>query len=150
MKYLAIPFLLFTSIIFSQNLTLNDQNYFEKQGLNVTVFSDIYPDGHQTGVTIIQHGIRVAANGDLRLEISPGQWSPVPTGDTLMVDKLNKIVTQRLSYPDERKNRRGFNPIDYPDLNFSYNVSVTPLEGNSFKVTVDLDEPLPKEWIGKV
>lgn len=150
MKYLFILLFFFTGIIFSQQLKLNDQNYFETNGLNVTVFSDIYPDGHQTGVTIIQHGLRVVANGDLRLEISPGQWSPVPKGDTLIVDKANQKLTQRLSYPDESKNRKGFNPILYPDLNFSYNVSVTPLEGNSFKVTVDLDNPLPKEWIGKV
>jgi hypothetical protein len=150
MKFLIIPFSLFTCILFSQDLQLNDQNYFENNGLNVTVFSDIYPDGHQTGVTIIQHGLRVVANGDLRLEISPGQWSPVPKGDTLIVDKANQKLTQRLSYPDESKNRKGFNPIIYPDLKFSYNVSVTPLEGNSFKVIVDLDEPLPKEWIGKV
>src|SRR5690606_30586900 len=138
------------NILYSQQLKLNDQQYFESPGLNVTVFSDIYPDGHQTGVTIIQHGVRVAANGDLRLEISPGQWSPVPKGDTLMVDNANQKLTQRLSYPDESKNRKGFNPIEYPDLDFSYNVSVTPLEGNSFKVTVDLDNPLPDEWIGKV
>ena len=49
-------------------LKLNDKGYFETPGLNVTVFADIYPDGHQTGVTVIQHGTRVAANGDLRLE----------------------------------------------------------------------------------
>src|SRR6202044_4197189 len=61
-------------------LKLNAQGYFEAPGLNVTVFSDIYPDGHQTGVTVIQHGVRVAANGDLRLEPSPGQWSPMPAG----------------------------------------------------------------------
>ena len=60
----------------ADSLVINDKNYFAMQGLNVTVFSDIYPDGHQTGVTIIQHGSRVAANGDLRLEVSPGQWSP--------------------------------------------------------------------------
>ncbi|MCP6335800.1 hypothetical protein NL449_27665, partial [Klebsiella pneumoniae] len=51
----------------TESLSINDKNYFAMQGLNVTVFSDIYPDGHQTGVTIIQHGSRVAANGDLRL-----------------------------------------------------------------------------------
>ena len=54
-------------------LKLNASGYFEAPGLNVTVFADIYPDGHQTGVTVIQHGVRVAANGDLRLEPSPGQ-----------------------------------------------------------------------------
>lgn len=149
-KNVSIAIFLIGNILYSQQLKLNDQQYFESPGLNVTVFSDIYPDGHQTGVTIIQHGVRVAANGDLRLEISPGQWSPVPKGDTLMVDKANQKLTQRLSYPDESKNRKGFNPIEYPDLDFSYNVSVSPLEGNSFKVTVDLDNPLPDEWIGKV
>ncbi len=132
-------------------LKLNDKGYFEAPGLNVTVFADIYPDGHQTGVTVIQHGVRVAANGDLRLEASPGQWSPMPAGDGKpVVDTATNSVSQALHYPDESKNRKGFNPIDYPDLNFSYKVRVTPLEGNAFKVSVDLDKPLPKDWEGKV
>ncbi len=59
----------FSSLSLADELAINDKDYFEMQGLNVTVFSDIYPDGHQTGVTVIQHGSRVAANGDLRLEI---------------------------------------------------------------------------------
>src|SRR5690606_16864531 len=96
-------------------LRINDLNYFETQGLNVTAFSDIYPEGHQTGVTIIQHGLRVAANGDLRLEASPGQWSPVPAGGTQEVDQANQTIRQTLSYPDPQKNRIGFNPIIYPD-----------------------------------
>lgn len=129
-------------------LKLNDKGYFEAPGLNVTIFADIYPDGHQTGVTVIQHGVRVAANGDLRLEASPGQWSPMPKGDALKVE--GQTVTQTLSYPDPSKNRTGFNPIEYPDLNFSYDVRVTPLDGNSFQISVDLKEPLPPEWEGKV
>jgi endoglucanase len=132
-------------------LKLNDQGYFEAPGLNVAVFADIYPDGHQTGVTVIQHGVRVAANGDLRLEPSPGQWSPMPAGDgPPTVDAATNTVSQALHYPDETKNRKGFNPIDYPDLNFAYHVRVTPLNGNAFRVTVDLDKPLPKDWEGKV
>ena len=63
----------------ASQLKLNEQGYFEAPGLNVTVFADIYPDGHQTGVTVIQHGERVAANGDLRLEPSPGQWKGMKT-----------------------------------------------------------------------
>ncbi|HEX9974334.1 MAG TPA: cellulase N-terminal Ig-like domain-containing protein, partial [bacterium] len=119
-------------------------------GLNVMVFSDIYPEGHQTGVTIIQNGIRVAANGDVRLEPSPGQWSPVPKAGKLTVDREHQKITQRLWYPDSSRNRTGFNPIDYPDLIFQYEVTVTALDGCSFKITVDLDEPLPEEWIGRV
>ena len=132
-------------------LKLNDKGYFEAPGLNVTVFADIYPDGHQTGVTVIQHGVRVAANGDLRLEASPGQWSPMPAGDGKpVVDAATNSVTQTLHYPDDSKNRKGFNPIDYPDLNFSYHVRVTPLDGDSFQISVDLDKPLPADWDGKV
>lgn len=134
----------------ADQLRLNDKNYFATQGLNVTVFSDIYPDGHQTGVTIIQHGSRVAANGDLRLEISPGQWSPVPAGGEQQVDREQQRITQTLSYPDPTKDKKGFNPINYPDLKFTYNVNVTALPDNKIKITVDLDKPLPPEWIGKV
>ncbi len=133
-----------------ESLTINDKNYFAMQGLNVTVFSDIYPDGHQTGVTIIQHGSRVAANGDLRLEISPGQWSPVPAGGAQSIEKENKRIIQTLSYPDPSKDKKGFNPINYPDLKFSYHVSVTALQANQFKISVDLDQPLPDEWVGKI
>jgi endoglucanase len=131
-------------------LKLNDRGYFAMPGLNVTSFADIYPDGHQTGVTVIQHGSRVAANGDLRLEVSPGQWSPVPVGGKQDIDAKGQRITQTLSYPDPSKDRRGFNPIVYPDLKFTYKVNVSAIGGNKFKITVDLDKPLPKEWIGKV
>jgi len=147
----AVALLTASGAMAEPQLKLNDKGYFEASGLNVTVFADIYPDGHQTGVTVIQHGTRVAANGDLRLEPSPGQWSPMPAGDGKpTVDPATNTVTQALHYPDESKNRKGFNPIDYPDLNFSYHVRVTPLEGDSFQVSVDLDQPLPKDWEGKV
>ncbi|MGZ3306519.1 MAG: cellulase N-terminal Ig-like domain-containing protein, partial [Asticcacaulis sp.] len=147
----AVTALIAASAQAAPALKLNDKGYFEAPGLNVTVFADIYPDGHQTGVTVIQHGVRVAANGDLRLEPSPGQWSPMPAGDgPPAVDKAGNSVTQTLHYPDASKNRTGFNPIDYPDLNFTYHVRVTPLDGDAFQVSVDLDKPLPKDWEGKV
>jgi hypothetical protein len=133
----TFPFLSFAQ----QSLQINDKGYFEMQGLNVTVFSDFYPDGHQTGVTIIQHGIRVAANGDLRLEASPGQWSPVPKGGPQNVDREAGLISQKMWYPDSSKNRKGFNPIDYPDFTFTYDVEVKSLEGSSFQVNIHLEEP---------
>ncbi len=152
MRIIISIFLVFIfNISYSQSvLKINKKGYFETQGLNVMVFSDIYPEGHQTGVTVIQHGVRVAANGDLRLEISPGQWSPVPKGGPLHVDEARQTITQELWYPDSSKNRRGFNPIIYPDLFFSYSIHVKALTGNTFQITVDLDTPLPQKWIGKV
>ena len=134
----------------SPQLTLNDQEYFTTPGLDVTVFADVYPDGHQTGVTIIQHGKRVAANGDIRLEASPGQWSPVPKSIQRSINAETQEITQTLSYPDHTKDRKGFNPIEYPDLKFTYQVRVQPLKNNRFKIVVDLNKPLPDDWIGKV
>lgn len=131
-------------------LQLNEKGYFEMPGLNVTVFADIYPEGHQTGVTVIQHGQRVLANGDVRLEVSPGQWSPIPKEGKEVIDELGKTISRELCFPDSSRHLKGFNPIVYPDLYLKYKVSVTALEGTSFKITVDLDEPLPSEWVGKV
>lgn len=134
----------------AQDLKLNDKGYFARPGLNVMVFSDYYPEGHQTGVTIIQHGTRAAANGDLRLEASPGQWSPVPLVGERIVDVGSQTITQALSYPDASKDRKGFNPVFYPAFQLGYKVRVTPLAGNSFRINVDLDRPVPAEWVGKV
>ncbi len=131
-----------------QMLHLNDLGYFEIPGLNVMAFQDIYPEGHQGGVGIIQNGERVATNGDLRLEATPGQWQPIPKQGKRIVDKANNLIKVTLTYPDSSKNKKGFNPIFYPDLYFNYDVTVKA-EGNSIRVTVDLDRPLPKEFIGK-
>src|SRR5579872_1424715 len=57
---------------------LNRQEYLQNQGVNVMLAQDFYPEGHQGGVGIIQNGQRVATNGDIRLEPTPGQWSPIP------------------------------------------------------------------------
>ncbi|HRA73496.1 MAG TPA: hypothetical protein PLB11_11825, partial [Flavobacterium sp.] len=134
----------------AQNLKLHPKGYFSARGIDVTVFDDIYPDGHQTGVTMIQHGERVMANGDLRLEISPGQWSPVPREVEKKIDIATQTISQSLSYPDETKNRKGFNPIDYPDLKLKYKVNVTPTEGNNFRITVDLENDVDVKWLGKI
>ena len=131
------------------SLRLNDREYFEMPGLNVMAFQDIYPEGHQSGVVIIQNGVRVSTNGDLRLDATPGQWQPIPRQDRRAVNKENNEITTWLSYPDPSRNRKGFNPIDYPDLNLSYQVRVRG-EGQGVRIIVDLDRPLPAAFVGKV
>jgi len=138
-----------SSNISAQSLQINENEYFEKQGLNVMVFLDIYPEGHQGGVGIIQNGTRVATNGDLRLEPTPGQWQPIPKVGKRTVDKANNEISVGCTYPDSSINRKGFNPIVYPDLNFSYHVRVIG-EGNKFRILVDLDKALPVGWEKKV
>ncbi len=130
-------------------LRLNEAEYLEMPGLNVMLAHDFYPESHQGGVGIIQNGLRVATNGDLRLEPTPGQWQPVPKVGKRVVDRARQEISVRMGYPDPEKNRTGFNPIIYPDLNFSYTLRVRP-EGKSFRIVVDLDRPLPDEWVGRV
>jgi len=135
--------------IHAQELTINEDEYFEMPGLNVMVFYDIYPEGHQGAIGIIQNGTRVATNGDIRLEPTPGQWQPVPkVGERQIFPESNEIRVI-CSYPDESRDRKGFNPVFYPDLEFRYSVRVFG-EGKKFRIVVDLEEPLPEEWIGKV
>ena len=57
---------------------LNKEEYLENQGVNVMLAHDFYPEGHQGGVGVIQNGMRVATNGDIRLEPTPGQWAAIP------------------------------------------------------------------------
>ena len=133
----------------SSGLKLNSKGYFELPGINVMAFQDIYPDGHQGGVSIIQNGVRVATNGDIRLDPAPGQFQPMPAQISRSVDAASNTIITTLAYPDPAKNRTGFNPINYPDLNLSYKVVVRG-EGEAVHITVDLDKPIPAEFIGKV
>ncbi len=153
-KYLCLVMVLATFFACNNQdkmpkLQLNSREYFETHGLNVMVYDDFYPEGHQGGVSIIQHDNRIAANGDVRLEPSPGQWAPIPKIVERTVDSVNQEIRVKLAYPDSSRHRKGFNPIIYPDLIFDYQVRVHP-QGKAFKIIVDLDEPLPAEWIGKV
>jgi hypothetical protein len=132
-----------------QDLKINEQGYFETQGLNVIVLNDIYPEGHQGGITIIQHGTRVAANGDLSIQPTPGQWEPFPQLLNKEVLKDEGKIVASLKFPDSTRILTNDQPIIYPDFEFYYKLNVIA-EGNSFRITVDLEKPLPKEWVGKV
>ena len=60
----------------AQEFKLTPSGYFKNYGVDVMAFDDIYPEGHQGGVCIIMNGNRVATNGDIRFEATPGQWQP--------------------------------------------------------------------------
>ncbi|MFB0504978.1 MAG: glycoside hydrolase, partial [Candidatus Bathyarchaeia archaeon] len=113
--------------------TVNDLEYMEAPGLSMLVFHDVYPEGKQGGLEIIQHGERVATNGDLRLEPTPGQWAPLPKVGKRETDAEKGIVEVSQSYPD---------------YNLDYTVRVQA-DGDSLRICVDLDRPLPPELVGK-
>ena len=134
-------------VAMAQHFSLSDKGYFRNEGVDVMAFDDIYPEGHQGGVCLIMHGNRIATNGDLRLEPTPGQWQPVPKQVGRTVE--GQAITASLCFPDSSRHMTGFNPMIYPDLQMRYNVRVEP-KGDGILVTVDLDEVLPQAFVGKV
>ena len=143
---LASAALLFAVDGTAQDFKITPSGYFKNQGIDVMAFDDIYPEGHQGGVCIIMNGHRVATNGDIRLEATPGQWQPVPKQIGREVD--DKSITATMMYPDSSRHLTGFNPMIYPDLNLTYKVRVEA-KGRHIEVTVDLDSPIPDYLIGK-
>jgi endoglucanase len=133
----------------ADDFKLNSQEYFERPGINVMYGQDYYPEGHQGGLSIIMHDERIASNGDVRLEPSPGQWSPIPKPGKREANAATQEIRVALAYPDAERDRKGFNPSVYPDLKLNYTVRARP-EGESIRVSVDFDAPVPKEWVGKV
>ena len=131
----------------AQQFQLNTSGYFNNQGVDVMAFNDFYPEGHQGGVSVLMNGHRVATNGDIRMEATPGQWQPVPKQLSRKIEG-NAIVTT-LCFPDSTRHLTGFNPMVYPDYVFNYTVK-TEAQGASIVVTVDLDKPVPQELLGKV
>ncbi|MBE2212305.1 MAG: glycoside hydrolase family 9 protein [Opitutaceae bacterium] len=132
-------------------LVLNDLEYLEMPGLNVMLAHDFYPEGHQGGVGIIQNGQRTATNGDIRLEPTPGQWQPVPKVGKRVVDRATGEISVRMEYPDPAKDRKGFNPIVYPDLHIAYTIRVRPEgAGSAFRIVVDFEQPIPEAWVGRI
>jgi endoglucanase len=107
-----------------EQLKLNELEYLEMTGLNVMLAHDFYQEGHQGGVSIIQNGLRVATNGDIRLEPTPGQWQPIPKVGERQVNKETEEIWVDMSYPDSSRHLKGFNPIVYPDLHFKYSLKI--------------------------
>src|SRR5579864_8929233 len=99
---LMLPFLVIVAT--AQQMHLNDKNYLEYEGVNVMLAHDFYPEGHQGGVGIIQHGQRVATNGDIRLESTPGQWQPIPKVGKQVVDKAHQTISVHMQFPYDEIN----------------------------------------------
>ena len=132
-----------------QGFILNTETgYFQNKGVDVMAFDDIYPEGHQSGVSIIMHGNRIASNGDIRFDKLPGQWNAVPKqGERVLCAKGNTITTS-LQFPDPAR-KTGFNPMEYPDIDLEYTVTVKGI-GASVEIIVDLKTPIPESFVGKV
>ena len=121
----------------SQNLVLNDRQYFERRGVNVLVFSNAFTGGFNdeknSGIEIIHHGVRTVQGGAVRLSKTPEQWDLVPQSP------LRRV------YPESNAIEVG---MRYNDYNFNSRVVVTG-KGKTVEIAVYLDEPLPEVLEGK-
>ena len=130
----------------AQDFRLTPSGYYNNEGVDVMAFNDFYPEGHQGGISVLMNGHRVASNGDIRFEPTPGQWQPVPK--QLRREVLADKIVTTLCFPDSSRHLTGFNPMIYPEYNVTYTVSLEP-KGKGFIVTVDLDTPVPEELLGR-
>jgi endoglucanase len=112
---------------------LNEQEYFARPGAEVLVFHDIYPEGKQGGIELIQHGERIAAVGDVRLASTPGQWGQLPKMIRRAVDRSIPSATVAMRFEKEQ---------------LDYRVRVEPC-GEAICIAVDLEKPLPAALAGR-
>ena len=86
----------------SQDLQLNDLEYFERQGVNVLVFSNSFNGGFNdeknSGIEIIHHGVRTVQGGAVRLNNTPEQVVVTAKGPAVEIAVyLDKPVPEKLA-----------------------------------------------------
>ena len=120
-----------------QELLLNDKGYFERQGVNVLVFSNAFTGGFNdeknSGIEIIHHGVRTVQGGAVRLGKTPEQWDLVPQSPSRRVNPENNSIEVTMRYNDYR---------------FDSRVVVTG-KGSAVEIAVYLDQPIPEKLIGQ-
>ena len=129
--------LLATASIQAQELRLNDLEYFERQGVNVLVFSNNFNGGFNdeknSGIEIIQHGERSIQGGAVRLNNTPEQWDLVPKTSSRKVDREHGSIEVDMRYDD---------------YDFDSRVVVTA-KGKAVEIAVWLDKPVPDALPGE-
>ena len=90
-------------------------------------------DEKTAGIEIIQHGVRMATGGAVRLSPTPEQWDLIPKVIDRKVDKATSTITVVLRYEA---------------YDFDSRLVVTP-EGKGFRVAVHVDKPVPAKLAGR-
>ena len=121
----------------AQDLRLNDLEYFERQGVNVLVFSNSFNGGFNdeknSGIEVIHHGVRTIQGGAVRLNNTPEQWDLVPKMTSRKVDREKGSIEVGLRYDD---------------YDFDSRIIVTA-KGPAVEIAVYLDKPVPSALVGK-
>ncbi|HSJ69858.1 MAG TPA: glycoside hydrolase family 9 protein [Anditalea sp.] len=131
-----LPLLVTYNEVSAQELQLNDLEYFEKQGVNVLVYNNLFTGGFNdektAGIEMIHHGVRTSQGGAVRLSNTPEQWDLVPDIPTRTVNKTSNSIESILKYEN---------------FDFESRVVVTA-KGKGVEISVYLDKPVPTELEG--
>jgi len=126
-----------SAVCHGQGLKLNELDYFERQGVNVLVFSNSFNGGFNdeknSGIEIIHHGVRTVQGGAVRLNKTPEQWDLVPTMTSRKVDREKGSIEVALRYED---------------YDFDSRIVVTS-QGDAVEIAVWLDKPVPESLAGE-
>ena len=121
----------------AQDLKLNDLEYFERQGVNVLVFSNSFNGGFNdeknSGIEIVHQGVRTVQGGAVRLNNTPEQWDLVPTMTSRKVDREAGTIEVGMRYND---------------YDFDSRVVVTA-KGKAVEIAIWLDKPVPEKLAGE-
>ena len=136
-KLFLLTLLAGATICQAQDLELNDREYFERQGVNVLVFSNSFNGGFNdeknSGIEIIHHGVRTVQGGAVRLNNTPEQWDLVPKTVSRKVDREKGSIEVTMRYDD---------------YDFDSRVVVTA-KGKAVEIAVWLDKPVPEKLAGE-
>ena len=129
--------LLTMTAVHAQELRLNELDYFERQGVNILVFSNSFNGGFNdeknSGIEIIHHGVRTIQGGAVRLNNTPEQWDLVPMMTDRKVNREKGTIEVALRYNDYDFNSR----------------IVATTKGKAVEIAVWLDKPVPEKLAGE-
>jgi endoglucanase len=118
-------------------LKVTRSGYLDAPGVSVMLYSDNYSpiffDQKDAAMQIILHGHRIATNGSVRLSPTPQQWDPIPL-----------LAAHRADAAHDRL----IASVGYPAYHLHYHVVVSA-EPGGFRVSVNLEKPLPRTLVGR-
>ncbi len=106
---------------------------YEAPAVAVLFYHNVYEEGKQGGLEILQRGTRVAGNGNLRLSPAPEQWDALPRKGERQADDQGVLSVA----------------CSYENAGIRYHAHLWP-EGDALRLRIDLDDPLPAELAGQV